>query len=218
MRAHFRIGDVLPVKMVVAQFLTGLAIIINDVTLVASHMLELHDRADRESGLNTYYLYLTCAYYREAAKYLDRMIDVPEVSSFLERLSPDGRTHLALLRDSVRPWDTSFVKEKLEPVRNFVFHYTPFQPKELAPNLAAAADIESWIEMGSGSYVENRYAFADEVLSKYVIAAWGDSTEEWTQLLEKMRDLVLALTYFGHEAIALRMQDHGIEKFRVERP
>jgi hypothetical protein len=217
MRAHFRIGDVLPADDLVAQFLTGLAIIINDVTLVAAHMVAIHDKPEGDSGINTYYLYLTCAYYREAAKYLDEMIDVPEVAQFLARLSSEGTENLDALRDSFRPWPGSFVKMKLEPVRNLVFHYTPFRPKELVPHLAAASELESWIELGSGTYAETRYAFADEVLTNYVTAIWGNSVDELTELMERMRDLVLALTYFGHEVIALRLHDIGLGHFRVER-
>ena len=59
--------------------------------------------------------------------------------------------------------------------------------------------------MGAGTFIENRYAFADDVLSGYVAEAWGESVTELTSVMERVVDLVLAFTYFTHEVVTLRL-------------
>ena len=97
---NFRIGDVFPHEDVVSQFLTGLCMVVNDVTLTMRQMDRIRDTREGQSGVNTYYLYLTCAYYREAAHFLELGLKNAEVTSFLADLSPDGRDHLKTVTDS----------------------------------------------------------------------------------------------------------------------
>ena len=87
---------------------------------------------DREMGESTYYFYLTCAYYREATRFLENRFEDPGVASFLEDLPPEGRAQLEKVKASFTPWDALLqVKDVLLPVRNVVFHYTPRLPQQL---------------------------------------------------------------------------------------
>ena len=154
---NFRIGDAFPHEDVVSQFLTGLCMVVNDVTLTMRQMHRIHDTREGQSGVNTYYLYLTCAYYREAAHFLELGLKNAEVTSFLADLSPDNRDHLATVTNSFTPWNGSFVKDKLKPIRDVVFHYKPLSLDRMRPYLESASAEESHIELGQGSYLETRY-------------------------------------------------------------
>ena len=103
MRVNFRIGDVFPPDDAVSQFLTGLCLVVNDVTLVMRHMDRIKETPEGKSRINTYYLYLTCAYYREAARFLQMWLDNEEVEEFLRSLTPAGQDHLNTVRSSFTP-------------------------------------------------------------------------------------------------------------------
>jgi len=78
-----------------------------------------------------------------------------------------------------------------------------------------AAGDSSQIEMGKGSYVETRYEFADAVFEEFVLEAWGQSEDELTGVLERMVELVLALTYLAHEALTLHLRQVSPDAFEV---
>ena len=86
MRVSFRIGDVFPPGDTVSQFLIGLCMAVNDVALLVRRLEQIHDTPEGQSGESAYYLYLTCAYYREAAKFLQHRLEDAEVASFLPSL------------------------------------------------------------------------------------------------------------------------------------
>ena len=206
MRVRFRIGNVFPHDDAVSQFMTGLCIVVNDVTLMLRHMDRIEDSPEGQSGVFTYYLYLTCAFLREAAHFLEKGLKDADVASFLDDLSDDGRVHLETVKDSFAPWQTSFVKQVLKPVRDVVFHYTPMSLDGIRPHLEGASDEISGIEMGEGTYLETRYEFADAVVAKYVLSVWGDSVPEAKDILERVGQLVLALTFFAHEAMKVWLE------------
>lgn len=66
MQVSFRIGDVFPADDVVSPFLVGLCMAADDLMWLTRQ----HETGD--AGESTYRLYLTCAYYREAAKFLEK--------------------------------------------------------------------------------------------------------------------------------------------------
>lgn len=214
---NFRIGDVFPHDDVVSQFLTGLCLVVNDVTLTMRQMDQIRDTQQGQSGVHTYYLYLTCAYYREAAHFLELGLGNAEVASFLAKLSPDGRDQLETVKHSFTPWTGSFVKDKLKPIRDVVFHYRPLSLDHMRPYLESASNEESHIELGQGSYLETRYEFADAVFTKYVLDVWGRSKSELEDIMKQVMTLVLALVYFAHEAVTCRLAEVDNNVFEVTR-
>ena len=93
MQVSFRVGDVFPADDVVSPFLVSLCLAVNDLM-----WLIRRPETDGE-GESIYRLYLTCAYYREAAKFLGEGLKQAEVSAFLTDLSPEGRAHLEEVRE-----------------------------------------------------------------------------------------------------------------------
>ena len=198
MRANFRVGDVFPADAVVSPFLVGLCMAVND-------LMWLTRRPETDGdGESNYRLYLICAYYREAAKFLGEGLKQAEVSAFLKDLSPEGREYLEVVRESFDPWEGSFAERALKPVRDIVFHYP--RRSEMRALLRRLSDSNSHIEMGACTYMENRYGIADDVLATYVSDTWGGSVSELSAAMKRVVGLALALTYFAHEAVALRLR------------
>ena len=73
MKVYFRFDDVFPAEDTVSQFLVGLCMAINDVTLSIKLQGALLEQGTE--GESSYSLYLMCAYYREAAKFLDDWLE-----------------------------------------------------------------------------------------------------------------------------------------------
>ena len=198
MQVSFRIGDVFPADDVVSPFLVGLCMAADDLMWLTRQ----HETGD--AGESTYRLYLTCAYYREAAKFLGEGLKQAEVSAFLKDLSPECRARLGVLKKSFDPWKGSFAERALKPVRDIVFHYP--RCSEIRALLKGLSGSNSRIGMGTGTYQDNRYGFADDVRAKYVSETWGGSVSELSATMERVGKLVLALTYFAHGAVALRLR------------
>ena len=113
MRVCFRFDDVFPPGDAVSQFLVGLCMAVNDVTLSIKNDATLSEQGT--AGERNYSLYLMCAYYREAAKFLHLWLEDEQVAAFLEDLSADDRQRLAKLRKSFTPWNGSFVQNSVKP-------------------------------------------------------------------------------------------------------
>ncbi|MCZ0936606.1 MAG: hypothetical protein OXJ54_15715 [Gemmatimonadetes bacterium] len=203
MRMCFRFADVFPPEDAVSQFLVGLCMAINDVTLSIKLQGALLEQGTE--GESNYSLYLMCAYYREAAKFLDDWLEKEPVSAFLGDLSPEDHRRLDRLRKSFTPWSGSFVEKSVKPVRDVVFHYTTISSSTLRTRLERASDHRVDIEMGSGTYQESRYGFADEILATYIHEAWGASESQLKAIVERVADLALDLVYFAHAAVDLRL-------------
>lgn len=203
MRVRFRFDDVFPPGDAVSQFLVGLCMAVNDVKLSIKNDAMSPEQVTE--GESNYSLYLMCAYYREAAKFLHDWLEHEQVAKFLEDLSPEDRQRLETLKASFTPWSGSFVENFVKPVRDVVFHYTTISASTLRACLERAANRKVDIEMGKGTYRESRYGFADEILATCIAEMWGDSESRLKIVIERVAELALNLVYFGHAAVALRL-------------
>lgn len=185
-----------------SQFLVGLCMAANDLTLLVRRVEQV---PEGNTGESNYYLYLLCSYYREATKYVHGWLSDAEISAFLDDLSPQGREHMDKVIESFAPWDDSFVKNDLKPVRNIIFHYTR-NPSDMQSCLERVSDIRSHIELGDGTYFETRYGFSDDVLATSVANAWGDSIPQLKSVMEQVVELALAFRYFASHVVTLRLE------------
>ncbi len=213
-RRYFRIGDVFPHDHAVSQFLTGLCMAVNDITLTLRHM-EAHiaeggEPPDDQPGVNLSYLYRLCVIYREAAGLLWRSLDDPQVASFLNELSPTGRQHLAAAKESFSSWSDSFVRDKVKPIRDATSHYKQMALDNMGPRLEIVADERSWIELGVGT--DTWYEFAEAVFKTNLLEAAGYSERDLERFMRRLTELVLAFVSFSHEAVNLWLGrvDHDV--------
>ena len=206
MRVNFRIGDVFPHDDVLSQFVSGLCIVVNDITLTVRHM-EAHGSWSRETpgdqpGVNLSYLYRLCAVYREAASFLGLSLKKPEVDSFLSDLSPEGCKQLEVVKESFTPPEGSFVEGKVRRVRNAASHYRDMSPGKMRPYLEGASDERSWIEVGEeGTSIW--YEFAAAVFKETLLKEVGQSEAELEDFMNRLAKLVLAFASFAREAVTM---------------
>jgi hypothetical protein len=216
MRIEFQIGTVLPASDSVARFVCGLAMAVNDLTLTNEQTSREVARTDtNRPGISLHHMYRLCAHYREAAKFLSDALADPRIAAFAHALPKEAVADLAALEASCTPWVGSFVETKLKPVRDVVFHYIDWSKPDLADAMAVAHDAESGIDIGSGSYAESRYGFADEVVRAAATKSWGSTEQEIASVLRELTGLVLALTRFGHAAVTAYLESRPRSVFRL---
>jgi hypothetical protein len=162
-----------------------------------------------ESSDATYYFWLACAQYREAAEFL-RKRKPPEVAAFMAQLPPDVQQHWAKVAPSFTPYEGSFVDKVLRPLRNKLFHYPEPGSKEMERALRAASQHISGVRVVGEEKLGNvRGVFADEVrarlLGEYLHGANDEDEDEELGLRETMRKisrLMSSLIAFAHGSLA----------------
>ena len=216
-RYYFRIGDVFPHDDAVSQFLTGLCMAVNDITLtmrqMESHVGGSREAAGDQPGVNLSYLYRLAAVYREAAGLLWQSLDDPEVGSFVNDLSPKGHQHLEAVKESFASWDRSFVKDKVKPIRDATSHYKQMALGDMGPYLKSVSDERSWIELGAGT--GTWYEFAEAVFKENLLKAAGRSERELEDFMTQLAKLVLAFVSFAREAVTIWLSRVDQDAFAV---
>ena len=216
-RRYFRIGDVFPHDHPVSQFLTGLCMAVNDMTLtlrhMEAHMAQSGEPPDDQPGVNLSYLYRLCVIYREAAGLLWQSLDDPQVASFLNELSPAGHRHLAAAKESFSSWNDSFVKDKVKPIRDATSHYKHMALDDMGPRLEIVSDERSWIEFGRGT--DTWYEFAEAVFKTHLLEAAGHSARELEDFMRQVVKLVLAFISFANEAVTIWLRRVDQDVFAV---
>jgi hypothetical protein len=164
--ARLRIGAAFPRTSELSKFIIGVAMIRNDLmqsnAALAQH-LEDSGNQDLEPE-SFFHFYLSCAQFREAAKFLGESLRVAEILQFTHTLPVVARQHLQAVQSSFEPWNGSFVQRVVKPLRDKMFHYpTPASP-EWEGVLTELDQIESGVRVGPHRRQRDlRYLFADEL-------------------------------------------------------
>lgn len=199
--ARFQIGAAFPADSILARWVAGLTMIANDLIHTNVTLINTLDSGNAaESSDATFYFWLACAQYREAAEFL-RQKEPPEVASFVAQLSPETLRHRAEILPSFTPFPGSFVDTVLRPLRNRLFHYPKASSEELRSALAAASLQVSGVRVMGEEKVGNvRGVFADEVrarlLGGYLHAT--DAEREIRETMKSISGLMSSLIAFAH--------------------
>lgn len=196
----FEIGRAFPANSPVARFVTRLAVVTNDLMLTQENTgLEYERPGGGREGVPLYYLFTAGSHFREAVKLLDQDLKNPEVSAFVAGLPADPQARLSRLRSSYEPWKSSFVESRLKPLRDQTFHYP--SDGDVTEALERAAPLRSGMDLGSGTYLETRYDFADQIITTLAAAALGESIDELQKTLERFAELMMDYVYFSHAVV-----------------
>lgn len=164
-RCTFRIGDVFPADDVVARFVTGLGMIVNDWHRSMKFMSDsLEAPADGE-GVRMMMFRQQVSFLHEAAKFVtDARHHNVDVESFVASLESTARGQLVAAMATASESD-----QWLEDHRNVTFHYPKVvqsahehNDEELGTALAAAASEEGTIT-AEGPAGAIRFEFGDAV-------------------------------------------------------
>jgi hypothetical protein len=214
---RFKIGDGFPARDPVARFITGMAMISNDLLRALEDMLRLEGDAPEEIGRRVSLFRRQAAAVQEAATFIDdarRMF--PEVSSFIDGLDGKARAGCEHVLGAVDVKSPHYLGKWLEDHRNVTHHYPKMHPaaaqhdeEEMANALAEAADIESTIDSGE-KFGDARFRFADEV-GVQLLPPVDDPS--W---MEKLRDASVALADFAQRAAQAYLESRPDGTFTVE--
>jgi hypothetical protein len=216
---RFKIGEAFPARDPVARFITGLAMISNDLLRALEDMLRLENDTPEDIGRRISLFRRQAASVYEAATFIDdagRMF--PEVSRFLNGLDGKTRAGCELVVGAVDGNSPHYLGKWLEDHRNVTHHYPKMHPaaaqhddEEMANALAQAADIESTIDSGE-KLGDARFRFADEV-GVQLLPPLDDPS--W---MERLRDTSMALADFTQRAAQAYLGSRSAGTFTVERP
>ena len=214
---RFKIGDGFPARDPVARFITGLAMISNDLLRALEDMLSLEGDTPEEIGRRVSLFRRQAAAVQEAVTFIDdarRMF--PEVSSFINGLDGKARSGCEHVIGAVDFGSPHYLGKWLEDHRNVTHHYPKMHPaaaqhdeEEMANALAEAADIESTIDSGK-KFGDARFRFADEV-GVQLLPPLDDPS--W---MEKLRDTSMALADFAQRAAQAYLESRPDGTFTVE--
>ncbi len=214
---RFKIGDGFPAGEPVARFITGLAMISNDLLRALEDMLRLEGEMPEEIGRRVSLFRRQAAAVQEAATFIDdarRMF--PAVSNFIDRLDGKARVGCEHVIGAVDVKSPHYLGKWLEDHRNVTHHYPKMQPaaaqhdkEEMANALDEAADIESTIDSGR-KFGDARFRFADEV-GVQLLPPLDDA--RW---MEKLRDTSMALANFAQRAAQSYLESRPDGTFTVE--
>lgn len=214
---RFKIGDGFPARDPVARFITGMAMISNDLLRALEDMVRLEGDAPEEIGRRVSLFRREPAAVQEAATFIDdarRMF--PEVSSFIDGLDGKARAGCEHVIGAVDVKSPHYLGKWLEDHRNVTHHYPKMHPaaaqhdeEEMANALAEAADIESTIDSGE-KFGDARFRFADEV-GVQLLPPLDDPS--W---MEKLRDTSVALADFAQRAAQAYLGSRPDGTFTVE--
>lgn len=194
-------GDVFPADCTIARFLTRLCVVTNDLILNLENSSREQQRKGRErQGVSLYYLYTSCSHFREAVKVLDEDLSTPEVKAFVAELDSAAHTHLQSLLSSFTPWQGSFVETRLKPLRDLTFHYLP--RSDVEESLRQSSGLVTSIDLGTGTYADTRYAFADQVITTVAAVAFGRDEHQMEESLDTFAGHVRSYVFFTHKAVA----------------
>jgi len=171
--ATFRFGDAFPADSVIARWVAGMTLIANDLLQVNLGVIEASDVVVDQSSEAVYLFWLACAHYREAAHFMQKGSELPEVQASIAQLPEQTREHWAAIQESFEPWEGSFVQGRLKPLRDDFFHYPKPTDQKWGGMLARVADRRSGVRVRGSEIVGNvRGVFADdlraELLSQYI--------------------------------------------------
>jgi hypothetical protein len=189
------IGRVFPARDPVSQFMTALAMAINDLAVMDRH---LHEAMEEGSAEMTFYFRLMCGYYHELGLLFRQARRVKQVDRFVASLAEDARE------------DFTFIcrfEGELAPIRKAAFHFPKIGDERLAEALEAVKDEPARIlheERG------RRMEFADHVAAYMSFGPIRD--EDAANLMGRISEAVDRIARFGRIAMDAYDKRGGVVK------
>lgn len=213
---RFTIGEAFPRKSLLAVWVAGLATVANDLATASDPIFRVERNVDKQAD-HTYFFWLTCAQYREAAKFVASGLDEEEIARFNRQLPPDTKELLQFVRGSFEPWENSFVETVLKPIRDHLFHYPKVRSREWKEVLEAHSQTSSSVRLeGAGRIRDTRGFFADDIRASLLSHHLGNGPEDWSEAMDYLASLVGALVRYSHEVLAHYLVGLPKESVRIE--
>jgi hypothetical protein len=132
-KLSFKIGDYFPADDSGTNLILPLLmscndlIYVNQLWVIESKLVKGSEKIDTNSAAATaksfYSFRLLCSHLREAVKTLNAAENEPNFKKIMAHFSKEGKEKLMMLHGYYEPFENSFTKKFLVPIRNTLFHY-----------------------------------------------------------------------------------------------
>lgn len=205
-RYIFKFSDFFPADDPLSEWAVTISLAYNDLSLLNEHL-----KGDVTTQHRWFYwLRLTISHFGEAASYLERTQDVPQVATFVARLPEHAQAHYT---DCLERYARN--EATIKRIRNDAgFHYPALRivqsqrrRRAVQRALAELASGNAVADVGEEGVVRgSRMLFADEVAASLIARASG-GLERFVQVVEP--EIALAITSF------MRFANPAIDEFLV---
>ncbi|MFH1852564.1 MAG: hypothetical protein ABIA75_09485 [Candidatus Neomarinimicrobiota bacterium] len=176
-----------PSNKILSNWISTLALITNDLILSNRNLIDEFDKHPQKGTPEvSYYLWLTCAHYREAAKYYSKTLKHPEISSFIESLPLSTENQLNQMKNDFEPWDESLLKTIVKPIRDIFIHYPTLDSKDWVNVWGKLDEQFGELHQKGSALGDSRWIFADDIRINLIdqrIKETGYTTEKAISLI-----------------------------------
>ncbi|RKP55395.1 hypothetical protein D7Z26_09390 [Cohnella endophytica] len=180
-----------------SSWILKLTLIRNDLFYVHRSLIDYLDCTKKaKSGEFIYYFRLAASHYREAAKYISRGKNKPEIQAFIQELSDNTINNYKLIIESCTPWKSSFVNQIVKPIRDNFFHY---DIESFEEDYNQLEDFFTRIISTGNTRKETELIFADELSINLIFG--NKSRQDIEKILSELSTYMSALISFVDETV-----------------
>lgn len=213
----FKFADMFPSGSPVAKFVAGLALIENDLVSTNKTLIAALEQSEPNiSPEGRQHFWQATAQYREAAKYIEEALHIPEVAAFILALPPDVQKNAEEVKKSCTPWEGSFVKTISKPIRDNLFHYPCPTDSAWDKVLDSLKEQESGIRFCGELLSDTRLIFADEIRVTLLAQYLGSNYAEMAESMTKLASFISAAINLSQHSLNKYLEDLPAGTFRTE--
>lgn len=201
---EFKIGNAFPKDDIVARYVVGLSIILNDQALAYNRNVQLSkpEYENIKGGERFYFFRLAASQYREAAKFIDDAYSNQEIVDFIEGLPNVVQDMYETVRVTFSPFKGSWVERITKPIRDSFFHYPTIDSEELGKAMENLAEYQSGVEYEENVDLGHRMIYADDVMANIT----GEYMKDLEKDMADIADAVGNLVNYAEGAITIYME------------
>lgn len=197
--AVFKIKNMFNPNDVLSLWIIKISMIRNDLFYVHKSLTSIAEvNNELQNGEMNYFFRLAASHYREAVKFIDEYKNEKKIQRFVDSLDSKSIENYKKLLESCTPWNASFVKKTLKPIRDNFFHYSSESFNE---DFNEMKDFYSRIYSTGSSRKELTLVFADEI--SFNLDFRDYSEEQYKEVIIKLSEYMVALIQFVDEATGL---------------
>ena len=216
---HFTFGDAFPESSPLPNWVAGLALVSNDLVHTNDHLLSLYERTDGDHSPEiSYYFWLTCSHFREAAKLLGDALDQDEISEFVAGLSKTAKKRLSEVRETFEPWEGSFVKRVAGPLRNSFFHYPKPDDPDWDGVWLLLKERAGGLRTRGPSVRKTRWVFADDIRVNLMLRHLGGGMDEVSDSVGILGHAIGNLAVFTQEVVVAYLNERPEGTVQLGKP
>jgi hypothetical protein len=197
---RFQLGDFFPENNVVGRWTIVLSIIMNDLILSCKLLTDSEQSDALATAKRFYYFRLGCSHLREAIKWLFDTSVNSDIKEFIESFNEETSIHFQKIKCLSVPFEGSFAKKILKPVRDNFFHYPKLDNRTLHDALKGLRAHQMAVSFETGSLSDTRFLYADDL---NVAMFWNnfDGEHELESACKKLTEAICNFIDFGNNVL-----------------